>query len=74
MTTNHYRALARPEVCGRHALLTADSLALPPQPGDGQLLCCLTREPVFNGGTAHHVLMRPAAGAMRLFVPRRLLG
>lgn len=74
VTTNHYREMARPEGCNRHACLTADTLALPSGPNDEHLLACLTREPVLNGGTAHHVLMRPAAGSLRLFVPRRLLG
>jgi predicted choloylglycine hydrolase len=73
VVTNHYREMEQPTSCDRHDRLTADSLALPTRPTDEQVLGCLTRSPVLNGGTTHHVVMRPAAGSLRLFVPRGLL-
>jgi hypothetical protein len=74
VVTNHYRTMDRPVSCDRHKRLTADSQVLPTSPTDEQVLGCLTVEPVLNGLTTHHVLMRPAAGSLRLFVPGRLQG
>ncbi|MFO0822535.1 MAG: C45 family autoproteolytic acyltransferase/hydrolase [Gemmataceae bacterium] len=73
VVTNHYRPRNSVVCCNRYDQLMADSLALPARPTDERILACLTREPVFNGGTTHHVLMRPSGGSLRLFVPGDLL-
>ncbi|HRX83944.1 MAG TPA: C45 family autoproteolytic acyltransferase/hydrolase [Phycisphaerae bacterium] len=40
---------------------------------DEELLYLLTDSEVIQGITAQHIIMRPAAGAMRMFVPRRFV-
>lgn len=85
VATNDYRLLFRPEsgdgpeiyrtTCYRYDTLArffaknrTDKAA-----EDSALLDVLSGPGVIQGITAQHIIMRPAAGEVRLFVPRRLL-
>jgi hypothetical protein len=73
-TTNHYRLLARPdEYCDRFPCLMRWTRELPARPGIEELLALLRREPVFNEITAQHVILHPASGMLRMWVPSALL-
>jgi hypothetical protein len=64
--TNHYRQLARPEVCPRYEHLIAHAGRHPP-------LEVLTHPEVLQTITAQHVLVCPATGAAEMSVPTHLL-
>jgi isopenicillin-N N-acyltransferase like protein len=85
VTTNDYRLLDRPTgdawdlertSCGRFDRLWHLSVRRPVgEPiADEELLYWLTDEEVRQEITAQHVLIRPARGEMRQFVPRSLVG
>lgn len=84
VTTNHYRALEAESgalagglertTCGRWERLA--ELAggwREREPGDAEVLRALQDPGVQQEITAQHVLMDPARGGLRVFVPRRLL-
>jgi hypothetical protein len=73
LTTNHYRALARPSWCDRYGCLEEKLARVRAKPTDEQLLECLTALPVYNPLTTQHVLLHPASQTLRLFVPGALL-
>ena len=74
LTTNHYRQLARAdEPCDRFGCLTRWTRDLPARPGVEDLLALLTREPVANEITAQHIILHPASGLMRMWVPAHLM-
>src|SRR5262245_56433863 len=85
LTTNAYRLLDQPSggdawnleatSCGRYDRLCHLVARHPPgqSPTDEEMLYWLTDEHVRQEITAQHVLIWPAAGEMRLFVPRWLL-
>jgi hypothetical protein len=60
--------------CRRYSALMRRSTELPPgeSPSDEQLLDILTDPQVLQTITAQHVVVRPATGSIRLWVPRRL--
>lgn len=75
LTTNHYRQMAPPdEGCDRYPCLTRWADDLPARPAAEDLLGLLRRGPVFNEITAQHIVMHPAAGVLRMWVPAELLG
>lgn len=87
LTTNNYRLMtdAQGHDPADQLLSTAcpryDQLSLllgKPQPdqdpGDAALLYALSDPGVIQSITAQHIVMRPRAGEMRVYVPRRLLG
>ena len=67
MATNHYRALSRPESCGRYAHLAVKAGKTPP-------LEILTHHEVLQSITAQHVIFQPATGRAEMYVPSHLLG
>jgi len=85
LTTNDYRLLNRPAggdawdlqrtSCGRFDRLghLASRQPADTPPTDDELLYWLSDDEVRQEITAQHVLIRPARGEMRLFVPRSLL-
>jgi hypothetical protein len=85
VTTNDYRVLFRPEAhdgaeiyrttCRRYDTLQQFFTRPRPDRGaeDAALLYALSDPGVLQGITAQHIIMRPRAGEVRLFVPRRLL-
>lgn len=73
-TTNHYLLLAAGgEGCDRHQALTRWARHLPERPTCDDLLGVLTRPPVYNEITAQHIVIHPAAGWLRQWVPGALL-
>ncbi len=84
-TTNDYRALyasagalgqgLHETSCSRYDALTELLAALDPARAvaDEQLLATLAHRDVIQEITAQHVIARPAAGELRVWVPRRLL-
>jgi hypothetical protein len=46
---------------------------LPSRPTVEQLLALLERPPLYNDITTQHIVMHPASGMMRMWVPSRLL-
>ena len=66
MATNHYRAMTRPEVCGRYAYLAAHAGKVPP-------LAILTHPDVLQSITAQHIVLQPATGRAEMYVPTHLL-
>jgi hypothetical protein len=73
VVTNHYRRLAAPDACPRYDHLERHAPRLPAAPGEDDLLALLTHPDVRQSITAQHVLARPSAGSLRLFVPTALL-
>lgn len=85
VTTNDYRLLDQPAggdawdlgmtSCSRYARLSQLAARRPAGqvPADDELLYWLTDDGVRQEITAQHVLMRPARGEMKLFVPRVLV-
>jgi hypothetical protein len=85
LTTNDYRLLDQPAggdawelertSCNRYDRLCYLASRHPAdrRPGDEELLYWLSDEQVRQEITAQHVLIRPALGEMRLFVPRSLV-
>lgn len=74
VTTNHYLALAEGgAACERYQALTRWARHLPETPSPDDLLALLTRPPVFNEITAQHIVIHPAAGWLRQWVPAGLL-
>src|SRR5205807_1956270 len=73
LVTNHYRGLEGPAFCPRYDYLERHAPGLPRSPSDGELLRLLQHEQVRQSITAQHVVARPAAGTLRLFVPTDLL-
>src|SRR5262245_11009738 len=86
LTTNEYRLLdqrtggdawdLQRTSCGRYdrLWLLASRHPADSAPTDDELLCWLSDDEVRQEITAQHVLIRPARGAIRLFVPRALVG
>jgi hypothetical protein len=86
LTTNDYRLLNRPAggdawdlertSCGRYDRLCHLASRQPAgaPADDDELLSWLSDDAVRQEITAQHVLIRPARGEMRLFVPRGLVG
>jgi hypothetical protein len=83
VTTNHYRVLDGPAgadawdlertSCGRFGRL-GDLACRTDSPTDDEMLYWLSDPGVRQEITAQHVIIRPARGELRLFVPRSLLG
>jgi hypothetical protein len=74
VTTNHYLALhAGGDCCDRFRALSGWAAELPALPGVEDLLGVLLRQPLYNEITAQHVVMHPASGMMRMWVPASLL-
>jgi hypothetical protein len=84
VTTNAYRAFGRAtsglemlteSACRRFDVLQAAAAGATGEceVADEELLHWLCNNEVMQEITAQHVIMRPAAGTLRLFVPRRLL-
>jgi hypothetical protein len=73
VVTNHYLRLAAPDVCPRYDYLTRHAPRLPAGHRDEALLGLLNHPSVRQEITAQHVIARPAAGTLRLFVPADLL-
>jgi hypothetical protein len=85
VTTNDYRLLERPEThdaleiyqttCSRYEALCTFFADHHPDHDveDTHLLYVLSDEAVIQSITCQHVIMRPASGEARLFVPRRLV-
>jgi hypothetical protein len=74
VTTNHYLALhAGGDCCDRFRSLSRWAADLPSRQADEDLLGVLLRPPLYNSITAQHIIMRPAAGTMRMWVPTPLL-
>jgi hypothetical protein len=74
LTTNHYRLLGpADEYCDRFPCLNGWTKKLPARPGVEDLLGLLSRPPVFNEITAQHVVLHPATGLLRMWVPSALL-
>lgn len=71
VVTNHYRQLAAPSSCERYHCLLHGTARLSSRPTTGELLACITREPILTGITAQHVIMQPFTGTLRLFAPTR---
>jgi hypothetical protein len=86
VATNHYRRLFREEEaghgplfdtsCGRFDALLRHFDGHDPRTSipDQRLLYVLTEPDVILGITAQHVVMRPAANDLRVYVPRRYVG
>ena len=85
LATNDYRLLAKPmpndsseifrTTCSRyeHLSTTFNEHDANREVRDAELLYLLTDENVIQSCTAQHVVMRPAQGSIKLFVPRRLM-
>jgi predicted choloylglycine hydrolase len=85
VTTNHYRLLFQPEhqdpaqmydnTCSRYEAACSFLAKLGPdrEVEDAALLYLLSDPAVIQGITAQHIILRPARGEVRLFVPSRLL-
>ena len=83
--TNDYRLLFRDAASGEHVLFRTacgryDALCQSFSTGtaqrsvsDDELLYALTDPRVIQGITAQHIILRPGAGTVRMFVPTRLL-
>ncbi len=74
LTTNHFCELEDPwDECPRYARLVALAPGLSTNPEDAELLTVLTDPAVIQSITAQQIIARPAAGQLRMYVPRRLL-
>jgi hypothetical protein len=74
VTTNHYLALHEGgDCCDRYRALSRWAAELPARPGVEDLLALLLRHPLYNEITAQHIVMHPASGMMRMWVPSGLL-
>jgi hypothetical protein len=74
VTTNHYLALQQQgDGCERYRCLSRWAEQLPPRPADADALDLLLREPLYCGITAQHIVMHPATGRVRMWVPSALL-
>jgi hypothetical protein len=74
VTTNHSLLLHRDGgYCERFRALSRWAEQLPSRPQTEDLLSLLLREPLYNSITAQHIIMHPASGSMRMWVPTRLL-
>jgi hypothetical protein len=71
VTTNGYRILTMAPYCPRWSGLTDRVNALQAGPSDADLLGALTDDRVTQDITAQHVVIRPAAGEVRLYAPAR---
>jgi hypothetical protein len=72
LVTNHYRRLGRADSCPRYACLERNAPRLK-APSAEELLALLGHPNVRQDITAQEVLIWPAAGRLRLFVPTDLL-
>ena len=72
LVTNHYRRLGRADSCSRYACLERNAPRLK-APSAEELLALLGHPNVRQDITAQEVLIWPAAGRLRLFVPTDLL-
>ena len=66
LATNHYRALSRPESCGRYDHLAANA-------GKTAPMEILTHADVLQSITAQHILFQPTTGRAEMYVPTHLL-
>jgi hypothetical protein len=73
IVTNHYCRLARPDGCSRFDYMTHHAPRLPQRPSDDDLIRLLRDDNVIQTITAQHVVARPAANELRLYVPTELL-
>jgi hypothetical protein len=73
LVTNHYRRLRAADSCPRYACLERNAPRLPKAPAAEDLLALLGHPNVRQDITAQEVLIWPAAGRLRLFVPTDLL-
>jgi hypothetical protein len=73
LVTNHYRRLGPADSCPRYACLERNAPRLK-APSPEELLALLGHPNVRQDITAQEVLIWPAAGRLRLFVPTDLLG
>jgi hypothetical protein len=73
VTTNHYVALADDGDCCERFRFLARRAAELISPDDETLLELLQQPPLFNAVTAQHVVMHPASGRMRMWVPTSFL-
>ncbi len=73
LVTNHYRRLGAPDSCPRYACLERNAGRLK-APSAEELLALLGHPNVRQDITAQEVLIWPASGRLRLFVPTDLLG
>jgi hypothetical protein len=69
VVTNHYLLLAAPDPCPRYDHLDRHAPRLPARPSDEELLALLNHPDVRASITAQHIVARPAAGSLRLYVP-----